>query len=78
MPEFISKLVGLLGEAQGWLLQILIPIVIVMGIFFLIMFGVSSDQNKGKWKGALMVLLAVVVGSAAIIYIIPWLYAYFQ
>lgn len=78
MPQFISKLVGLFGEAQGWLLQILIPIAVVMGLFFLIMFGVSSDQNKGKWKGSLMILFAVIIGSAAIIYVIPWVHAYFQ
>lgn len=41
------------------------------------MFGVASDQNKGKWKAALILLAVVVIMSAAIGYVLPWLYSFF-
>ncbi|MDE8220895.1 hypothetical protein PT161_05465 [Erysipelothrix rhusiopathiae] len=77
MPEFMSKLLSLVEASRGWVVSILIPVFIVCGLFFSLMFGVASDQNKGKWKAALILLAVVVIMSAAIGYIIPWLYSFF-
>ncbi|MDE8290214.1 hypothetical protein P1O00_02360 [Erysipelothrix rhusiopathiae] len=77
MPEFMSKLLLLIEESKGWLTSILLPIYIVCGLSFSLMFGVASDQNKGKWKAALILLAVVVIMSAAIGYVLPWLYSFF-
>ncbi|CAM4259357.1 hypothetical protein [Erysipelothrix aquatica] len=77
MPEFFAKLLGLIQESRGWLESILIPTFIILGLAFSMMFGVASDQNKGKWKAALITLLVIVVIAASVGYVIPWFYQYF-
>lgn len=78
MPEFFAKLLGLIQESRGWLESILIPIFIVLGLAFSVMFGIASDQNKGKWKAALITLVVVVVIAASVGYVLPWFFQYFS
>lgn len=77
MPEFIQKLVQLINDSTGWLQTVGIPILVVAGLFFTVMFAISSDQNKGKYKGGLITIAFATVIFAIVVYVIPWLYAYF-
>ncbi|QIK57014.1 hypothetical protein G7059_03690 [Erysipelothrix sp. HDW6A] len=78
METFINKLVKLVDQSKGWLQSLGIPVIVVAALFFTVMFAISSDQNKGKYKIGLIVTVIATVIFAAVVYVIPWFYTYFS
>lgn len=78
MEKFIENITQLVNDSKGWLTKIGVPIFVVVALFTLVLYATAGDQNKGKYKVALITLLIVVVIFAAIVYIIPSLYDYFK
>lgn len=78
MDKFISNFNAFLGTMTASVLQISTPIMVLAAIVSIVMYAIASQQNREKYKLAVIGIIVAAVLVVSVPYIIPWIQQQFK